>query len=853
MRLGPSRGGSDPLPDSEIATVRDVHPLPGMIVGSFQLVRWLGAGGTGDVWLCEDVSSARSVALKLPHADHIRDPKTRQEFLREARAGGMLEHPGIAAVYDVGESPCGPYIAMEFVDGPSLRAVLRERRPSFAESVGWMTAIAEAVACAHAHGIVHGDLSPGNLMLDSAGRPRVVDFGLARTLFSATDSSHSQIHGTYPYMAPELLRGHRPGVGSDVYALGIVLFELLTGQHPHEGRSPGAYLRAVLDGPPRDPGSLEPRLAADLRRVVLDAIAPVLEERIAGAGELAARLRVATFDPVSGITLGDTATTAPVSSRPRDPVGPPSAAQASDGATRALLDAKLLQAHALLRRPDQEASVDAAIAALEAMHRLAPDDPEVLASLGRAYLFKGRHAHDGAWEDRAAGQVARACERAPDSPAVLLAQADLDRIQGRVGQALEGYGRLLELEPRSIDGWVGRSWAYERRGELAEAEKAARAAIDIGALDWRGHSRLGGLHLNRGSYGDALESYRRVVEIAPDHAGGWSNLGTALFQTDRLEEALEAFERSILLQPTAVGFLNAGAVLFYLRRYPEAVAQYEKAVALSASDPRAWGNFGSAARFVPGMANRAKEAFERAIVLMRAHLDRHPDDPMGWAWIANWLAKCGRLEEARDALDHALALDRPRVEILGVVAYAYALLGDDVSAIEVYRRQVERGAGMRWLDTDPALDRLRSTASWQKVIEASRGHNAPQTWGGTMKNEAEAGSSADGKGKTVEIRNEQPTPLEVKLKVGQDRVTWVSADGNEYEVLFYKDAEWPFDDPHEIESPSGEKGIRVPAQGPSRPLRLKSDKMGRHGYRVATERTRGQRKPPNGPAVIGEG
>ena len=368
--------------------------------------------------------------------------------------------------------------------------------------------------------------------------------------------------------------------------------------------------------------------------------------------------------------------------------------------------------------------MDAAIRALESLRSLSPDDPRILAGLARASLFKGQLARDSAWEDRAAEHVERGLAVAPDDPAVMLAAADLERIQGRHESALALYDRVLAADPASIDAHVGASWSHERRGEFGRAEAAARAAIAADPDDWRGHSRLGGFLLNRGAYAQAIEPWRRVVEIAPDHARGWSSLGSALFQVDHIEESLEAFERSIRLQPTAVASTNAGTALFYLGRLREAVDHYERAIALNPADPRTWGNFGSTARVVPGFEDRAQEAFSRAIILMRERLERHADDSVGWAWLANWLAHLGRLDEARDALTHAVDCESSSISGLPNIAGTYERLGDDARAIELYAESVRRGSGLRFLEMDPTLERLRSTPGWRRVVEAGREHHS---------------------------------------------------------------------------------------------------------------------------------
>ena len=710
-----------PPPDPTITVTPADHPAAGMLIGRFRLVHWLGSGGTGDVWLAEDEVLGRRVAVKLPHPDLVRDERVRREFMREARAGSMLEHPGIATIYDVGDSPCGPFIAMAYIDGPSLRDLVRRAPIPVDEAVHWIAAAADALAHAHARELVHGDVSPGNLMLDRDGRLKIVDFGLARSLAPGVDTTRSHVHGTYPYMAPEVLRGATPDLRADLYGLGVVLYQLLTGELPYEGRTPGAYVGAVLEGRRRDPRVLNGAIPEAVGSVVMRALSPKPEDRPNGLSDFARCLRAAVGRDAAGSGARASAESQPRAAAPRPRPAEPGANPqiATESATRALIEARLLQAQAFLRRPDQEAAMDAAIRALESLRSLSPDDPRILGALARASLFKGQLARDSAWEDRATEHVERGRAVAPDDPAIMLAAADLDRIQGRHEEALALYARVLAVDPGAIDAHVGASWAHERRGELDRAEAAARAAIAADPGDWRGHSRLGGYLLNRGAFDRAIESWHRVVELAPDHARGWSSYGGALFQVGRFEDALGAFERSIRLQPTAHASANAGAAQFYLGHYVESLEHYDRAIALAPSDARAWGNFACAAEHVPGLEERVRDAFDRASVLMREQVARHPDDAQSWSMLANWLAHNGRLDEARSAL--ALAIEHAHGEAFRLerIADTHELLGEDDVAISIYRERVLRGLSLRQLEVDPTLSRLRSTPGWSRVVEAA--------------------------------------------------------------------------------------------------------------------------------------
>jgi hypothetical protein len=401
-----------------------------------------------------------------------------------------------------------------------LRELVREAPVPLVDAVSWIAAAADALAHAHARELVHGDVSPGNLMLDRDGRLKVVDFGLARSLAPGVETTRSQVHGTYPYMAPEVLRGGVPDLHSDLYGLGVVLYQLLTGELPFEGRTPGRTSQPC-SGTPARPARAQRTIPESVAALLLRALATQPVDRFSGASEFARRLRA-----LGGRDAASSASRPPTGSRrnagaPRARPGDPGSGARieTESATRALIEARLLQAEAFLRRPDQEASMDAAIRALESLRSLSPGDPRILGGLARASLFKGQLARDSAWEDRAAEHVERGRAAAPDDPAIMLAAADLERIQGRHGSALEMYARVLAANPASIEAHVGASWAHERLGALDAAEAAAQAAIVADPDDWRGHSRLGGYLLNRGVYARD-RPWRRVV--GSRRTRGWS-------------------------------------------------------------------------------------------------------------------------------------------------------------------------------------------------------------------------------------------------------------------------------------------------------------------------------------------
>jgi serine/threonine protein kinase len=238
---GPPRPASPPLP-----SIEELAPhFPG-----FEIEALVGQGGMGAVWRARHKGLERVVALKVLHADVARDPGFSERFSREARTLAALSHEGIVAVHDVGQAGPHFYLVMEFVDGVDLRALVRGRELAPREALGIVIQICEALQYAHDQGIVHRDIKPENILIDTRGRVKVLDFGLAKLLGAAAPANLTRSHqvmGTPHYMAPEqwerpLAVDHR----ADIFSLGVVFYELLTGELP-VGRFAPPSQRVAVD------------------------------------------------------------------------------------------------------------------------------------------------------------------------------------------------------------------------------------------------------------------------------------------------------------------------------------------------------------------------------------------------------------------------------------------------------------------------------------------------------------------------------------------------------------------------------------------------------------------------------
>jgi serine/threonine protein kinase len=261
--------------------------------GRYQVERLLGRGGMGEVFLAQDTLLHRAVALKIPRLAEGR-PEQRERFLREARAAAGLAHANICPVYDVGEIDGRPYLTMAYINGPSLAVCLAQTGP-FAptEAARLVAEIARAMQHAHDQGILHRDLKPANIMLNAAGQPIVMDFGLAFKLAESDSgerlTEQGLIVGTPAYMPPEQINSQPLGPTADVYSLGMVLYELLTGRVAFQAPL-GKLMAQIESTPPPPPSEFRPGLESMLEGICLKALAKKPQDRFAGMTELAEAL-----------------------------------------------------------------------------------------------------------------------------------------------------------------------------------------------------------------------------------------------------------------------------------------------------------------------------------------------------------------------------------------------------------------------------------------------------------------------------------------------------------------------------------------------------------------------------------
>src|SRR5919198_1159792 len=254
--------------------------------GRYRVIRKLGAGGMADVYLAEDQELGRSVAIKILNDRHAQDDQFVERFRREAKNAAGLSHPNIVSIYDRGEAEGTYYIAMEYLEGRTLKELIVTKGPTpIHVAIDYTRQMLAALGFAHRHGIVHRDIKPHNVVVAPDGRLKVTDFGIARSGASQMTEAGSII-GTAQYLSPEQARGAPVDQRSDLYSIGIVLYEMLTGSVPFTGDTPLEIAMKHLSTTPDPPSAKRPDVPRALDLIVLRALAKNPEDRYESAEQM---------------------------------------------------------------------------------------------------------------------------------------------------------------------------------------------------------------------------------------------------------------------------------------------------------------------------------------------------------------------------------------------------------------------------------------------------------------------------------------------------------------------------------------------------------------------------------------
>jgi non-specific serine/threonine protein kinase len=709
--------------------------MVGQTISHYRITAKLGEGGMGAVYRAEDTKLQREVALKFLPGDLAADPEARKRLVKEARAASRLNHPNIGTIYEVNDEGDLPFIAMELVKGDSLKQMLQRGalRPDALAEIARQ--VAEGLGEAHRAGVLHRDIKPANVMVDTGGRVKILDFGIATLTgrqrgqgeteenFITRTAAKSSTAGTVPYMAPEQLRGEEATASSDVFSFGVLLYECLTGRLPFRGETSIDTLHAILHEPPPPLRRALPEVTPAWEQLVERCLAKPPSQRAQSMSEVLQLLERAASAPAEAEKSLAVLYFENLSGNKEDEYF-------RDGITEDVItDLSKIKELRIFPRSAVLGYRDKPVTA-----------PQVGQQLNAAYVLEGSLRRAGSRlrltaqliETRSGHTVwAERYDRQMED--VFAIQDELAQNIARALQVMltEKEKRAIQKAPtadvRAYDYYLrGRQFFYQFRKKGFEfARQMFNRAIQIDPKYARAYAGIADCcsflytywHASEANLKDADEFSRKALELDPELAEAHASRGLALSLNKRFEEASQQFETAIRLNPKLFE-----AYYFYARsrfsegKLAEAAAMFEKA---SAVNPDDYQSLALVTGVYTGLGRKddAQEARRRSLEVIERQLEMHPDDARALYLGAGALAQLGQRERGLEWCQRALAIDPEDTGILYNVACVYASLGMVNEGLKCLEDAVDFGFGHKaWIEHDSDLDPLRGDPRFQAVL-----------------------------------------------------------------------------------------------------------------------------------------
>jgi len=720
-------------------TVTHVVLTKGLDVSHYRIVERVGSGGMGEVYLADDTKLNRRVALKFLQTTMSQDADTRRRFVREAQAAAGLDHPNIVTVFEVSEFSGRPFFSMQYIKGKTLQHYCRQERLSVEQILDLGIGIANGLAQAHDRGIIHRDIKSANIVIDADMRPKILDFGLATIRGGEALTQAGSTLGTIAFMSPEQAQGKTVDNRSDLFSLGVVLYELLTGEPPFRKENNAATLNMILNVEP------EPlrRHETDIPDSILPAVQAVITKCLAKSPET----RYQTAEEFSAALQSVHNTLSSQSSRP-------AVEQVASTPSIAVLPFSNMSADA-----EQEYFCDGI--AEDILNDLAQIDKLRVVSRTSSFAFKGKteDLRDVGHKLNAAtileGSVRKAGNRLRIT-AQLINVADgyhlwserydkelddvfaiQDEIAGNIVRALR-IKLNPKLEAEKVKAPTDNMEAYElylrgRAFHHGAGRKNTRFSIELFssaiAKDPGYAQAYAGLafgYANMFLYFDndksnvkkALETSKKALDLNPQLAEAHAARGLAVSLGDQYQEAEEEFKKAIELNSNLFeAYYNYARTCFAQGKHEMACKLYEQASSVNPDDYQALilaaGCYGKL-----GRPDKVQEALKRGFEIIERRLELNPDDVRAVYLGATALLELDEKEIGIEWMERAIAMEQNDPAVLYNGACFFSRLGQTERALELLDKTINAGFSHKaWIENDEDLANIRSHEGYQSILD----------------------------------------------------------------------------------------------------------------------------------------
>jgi serine/threonine protein kinase/Flp pilus assembly protein TadD len=705
----------------------------GQRITHYEILEKLGEGGMGVVYKAHDTKLDRPVAIKfLPvHLSASADNKAR--FIQEARATAALNHPNILNIYDIDEQDGGLFFVMEYIEGETLKSRINALKTTeglpLRQAIDLIMQIAQGLKAAHEKEIVHRDIKPENIMLTKDGNPKIMDFGIAKLKSGTGLTKTGMSLGTISYMSPEQAQGVVTDQRSDIWSLGVVMYEILTGELPFKAEHDAALIYLILNEEPLTPSSHDRRILPSIDSLILKMLDKDRNRRFQLMDEVLSMLHAVRSDIENA---GQAGKTKAIALLPFENISPDKESDYfSDGLTEELILSlsKLKNMRVVSRTSTMQykgtkkdiKTIGRELGAryiLEGSVRKFQDDLRITVQLVDvdndaqlwAAKYKGKLQDIFDIQEQVAEQIVdalmvklspsekvvltkRSTENAEALDYYLRARKALYRMSRKdINASIQLFQKAIELDRRYAMAYAGMGEAYAQLFQnfernptyLDQAVEASHKALMYDASLSEAYAALGIAYVNKKMLDEALEAGRKAIDLDPNNYIAYWILGRIYHMSDQDSLAIDVYKKCIELNPE---FYSAHGDLYYA---------YEKV----------------------GEKERRAEAFQNVLRVLPRYLENHPDDGRAHMILAIFLAQAGKIEEAKKEAEKAISLNPTDPLMHYNSACFYAQIGEKQLSLDSLKNAISSGyQNYEWMRRDPDLDSLRNEPEYIELIK----------------------------------------------------------------------------------------------------------------------------------------
>ena len=699
----------------------------GSTILHYKIIEKLGEGGMGVVYKAEDTKLKREVAIKFLPRQVISNAEERRRFEIEAQAAAALNHPNIATIHAIEEDKDNIFLVMEYINGTELGEKIKKQLPSIEESIKIIEQIAEGLSAAHQKGIIHRDIKSSNIMITPADKVKIMDFGLAKVGGRSMITKFGTTMGTTAYMSPEQARGDKVDTRTDIWSMGVLFYEMLTGKLPFKGEFDQAVIYSILNEEPDSVLNLKKDLPAQLDQLIMKMLKKDPDSRYKTANDFLTDLRDAKNNKPQ--KSDDEKTIAVL---PFDNIGSDQETDYfADGLADELIinlsrikEVKVVSRTNSMRYKGSEKDIRTigrelgARYILEGSVRKFKDDLRISTQLvdvskglqlwGDSYKGKLSDVFD--IQEKVSKEIAEALrlKLTPSEKIVLEKRPTLNTeaydlylrardylskmTKNNVQFAIQLFSKAIEADKRYAAAYAGLSEAYaylyayfERTEDFLEnaIDSGLRALMYDSSLS-EAYAALAMAYYNKKLYDDAHNAGQKALELDPNNYNSYWIIGRIYHSMDHEKEAIELFEKVIELNPD-----------FYTA-YNDLSICYERV----------------------GNAEQSLKIIQTSMDVYSRYLTQHPDDARAHIFYATMLAKIERIDEAREAGRKAYELSPNDSVMLYNLACLFSRLGEKETAVDYLKKSCKAGyVNFEWIKRDTDFDNIRNEPGYIELMK----------------------------------------------------------------------------------------------------------------------------------------